>query len=298
MVPRLFQLGFIMKAYETDISIHEYHGQTQIPSKTGLSMILSRPSMYYKHYLAPTELRESFEASKAQREGDAVHCMVLEPETWACRYEVVNTKSRNTKAFKEAQAINLDKVCLTIPEHDNICRMAEALLSDPMCRAYLKLAGKPERTFYYTDLRTGIDLKARPDYISDCSTYAIDIKTTKDISKHSFLADAYAYKYYLSTELIFNAVEAVRGIRPSAYVFLCVENKGEKKPDVDVFYADESMLELAKYRLMESLDKLVSCRKSGIWPCNNGITKALGLPSYGMQTLEKLRKKYGAAYAA
>lgn len=285
-----------MEAYESIISIQDYHSDIAIPSKTGLSMLLDRPSRYWKHFLAPPELRESFEPSKAQREGDAVHVLTLEPDTWDSRYLIVPVQARTTKAFQGAKKDNPHKVCLTMPEYDHIRRMSDALLDDPKARMYLDLAGEAEKTFYYRDPKTGIDLKARPDFISSDSIYVVDIKTTKDITAYKFLKDSDNYKYWLSPELIFNAVEACRGIRPKAYVFLCVENTGDKVPDTDVFFADPDFLDIGQLKLEEALEILKKCRETGIWPASSDKPTSLGLTSYRMKELERLREQRAAKF--
>ncbi|MCB9229824.1 MAG: PD-(D/E)XK nuclease-like domain-containing protein [Deltaproteobacteria bacterium] len=284
---------------EEKISIEAYHALTDIPSKTGLSMLLDRPSTYRKYFLDPPETRETFPVSKSLREGEAVHVLTLEPETWDERYMVTAANSRAAKAFQDPARDNPDKTCLTIPEYDNVRRMADALLDDPKSRMYLDLRGEPEKSFFYRDPETGIDLKARPDFISSDSVCVVDIKTTRDLSPHQFTRDADNFKYWLSPELIFNAVEAVRGVRPQAYVFLCVENNGDKRPDTEVYFADADFVELGHRKLREALRILKACRKANRWPVSGLNPASLGLPAWRMKELEMMREsdaEAGRAY--
>ena len=281
---------------EVSISNAEYHADTDRPSKSMLSTLLDRPSTYYKRYLAPPEERSPYKSAKHLVLGDAVHCQILEPDEFWDRYHMVQTRSRLTKAFREAQELYPQLVCLTIPEYDMICQMSEALWNDKHARTYLELRGKPERTFYYTDKETGIELKARPDFISDNSTYVLDIKTCRSIDPFQFTRDCDDYKYWLSPELINNAVEAVRGKRPEAYVFLCVENRGEKKPDTAVYYADLDFLEMGERKLKEALSTLKECRDKGEWPANKGAAMPVGLTPYRKRQLERMREDQANTY--
>ena len=276
---------------EEKISIQDYHGRTDILSKTALSMLLSRPSTYRKYFLDPPELREHFPASRQMREGDAVHVLTLEPETWDERYVVLPVQDRKAKAFRSAAKEQPEKTCLSSPEFDNIRRMSDALLEDPKVRMYLDLPGEPEKSFFYRDEESGTELKARPDYISSDSVCVLDIKTTRNISHASFTRDADEYKYWLSPELIFNAVEAVRGVRPQAYLFLCVENDGSKRPDTEVFFADPDFLEFGQRKLREALHILKRCRESDHWPAAGPSPAALGLPGWRMRELEGMRER-------
>lgn len=275
---------------EVDISNAEYHADTARPSKSMLSTLLDRPSTYYKRYLAPHEERQAYKNAKHLVLGDAVHCKVLEPDEFWNRYHLVQTQSRVTKAFRESQFLHPLLTCLTIPEYDMICQMAEALWNDKHARIYLELSGKAERTFYYTDPKTGIELKARPDYISDNSTYILDIKTCRSINPFYFTRDCDEYKYWLSPEIINNAVESVRGKRPEAYVFLCVENRGEKSPDTAIYYADIDFLEMGERKLKEALSTLKFCRERNEWPANKGAPMPVGLTSYRKRELERIRE--------
>lgn len=279
---------------EVNISMSEYHADTARPSKSMLSDILERPSTYYKKYVAPIEEREKRKPTKHFRDGDLVHCKVHEPDEFDKRYEVVNITGRNTKIFKEV-ALSSDKTCITTPEYDNASYMADALWKNKYARSYLELAGKAERTFYYTDPDTGIELKARPDWITDDSRFVLDTKTAKSIAPRLLTQDCDSYKYWLSHELINNAIESVRGIRPQAYVFLFVENTGEKKPDTAVYYATEDFLEIGEFKLKQALQTLKQCRESSHWPAFEQ-PMPLGLPGYRMHELEKLREEKASKY--
>ena len=279
---------------EVNISMADYHADTDRPSKSMLSDILDRPSTYYKKYVAPIEEREKRKPAKHFRDGDLVHCQVHEPNEFNKRYQVVNVKARNTKKFTEA-GLSTDKTCITTPEYDNASYMANALWSNKYARSYLELAGNAERTFYYTDPETGIDLKARPDFITDDCRFVLDTKTAKSISPRILTQDCDTYKYWLSPELIHNAVESVRGIRPQAYVFLFVENTGEKRPDTAVYYASDEFLEIGEIKLKEALKTLKQCRETNYWPAFEQ-PMALGLPGYRMHELEKLREEKASRY--
>ena len=82
-----------MKAYEKRDSIVEYHLRPE-NSKTRLSLLIDRPSSYYKHFLAPENEREYFKESPSLRTGNAVHVMTLEFETFYDVYLIAPFKTR------------------------------------------------------------------------------------------------------------------------------------------------------------------------------------------------------------
>ena len=278
------------EAVERHEPIEDYHQDRDYDSKTCVSSFLDRPSSYWKKYLAPPEFREPFKKSKSLRMGGACHVKTQEPELWNELYLVAPYKTRSAAAFRAIVAENPDKTVLTLTEYDEICRMAQALWDNPETRHYLEIAGDVEKSFYYTDPVTGTKLKARPDKTSHDSVYLIDIKTTQNIAAHSFLNDTDKYKYWLSPPISFRGIEAVRATRPKAYVYLLVENRGEKRPDTDVFFADEESIEYGQLKLNETLFGLKKCKETDYWPCShNPKPKPVGLKSYRKQELERLR---------
>ena len=282
-----------MKAYEKRDSIVEYHLRPE-NSKTRLSLLIDRPSSYYKHFLAPENEREHFKESPSLRTGNAVHVMTLEFETFYDVYLIAPFKTRTGKGFRDLIRENPDKIVLSETEYDQVRRMSDALLSNPCSRAYLDLRGEPEKSFYFQ--RNGIWLKTRPDYITSDSTFALDIKTTKDVGRRAFLRDSDSYKYPLSGAMMLNGVEAVRGIRPEAVVVLAVENSGHKKPDVAVYYFNNDAIEYGEYMLDEAIETLKQCQESNHWPAVSDKAEPLGIGSYHMKLLEKKREEFAARH--
>lgn len=277
-----------MKAYEVKNTIQDYH-KSEIPSKTRLSMLLERPSTYFKHYLAPEEDREPMTESKSLRTGNAVHVKVFEPELFFEQYIVSLYKTRTGKGFQEIVRENPDKIVLSKTEYDQVCRMSDALLSNPCARAYLDLRGEPEKSFYFK--RNGIWLKTRPDYMTSDSTFCLDLKTTKSVGRRDFQKDSDKYKYPLSGAMMLSGVEAVRGIRPEAVVILAVENSGHKNPDVAVYYFTPDAIEYGELLLDEAIDTLKHCQKNNYWPAVSDKAEPLGISSYHMKILEKKREE-------
>ncbi len=280
-----------MEAYEINDTIEDYHADRKYVSKTGISKFSDRPSSYWKTYLAPPEFREPFKKSKSLRMGEACHVKAQEPKVWDECYLVAPFKTRTGKEFKEIVRENPDRTVLSLVEYDQICRMTEALWSNRYIRSYLEMSGDVEKSFYYRDPVTGILLKARPDKVSLDSRYVIDIKTTQNIAEFSFRKDCDDFKYWFSPQIIFDGVEAVRAIRPDAYIFLLVENQGEKKPDTDIFFADPEFIEMGRRKLAIMLEKLKKCREANHWPSSHNVKpKPVGLMPYRFIELERLRE--------
>ena len=274
--------------HEAVIPIEEYHYGSKALSKTGIAMLLHCPSRYQKFYLDDSS--DQVKDSPATRRGSAVHCLVLEPDTFAERYLVSKAKNRLTKAYKEEQGATT-KIVLTSVEYDQITRMRDSLFAHTGARVFLNLQGKAEQSFFWD--QRGVELKCRPDFLTDDSAICIDLKTTRDASPEGFKREADSYKYWLSAAITQLGVEAVRKKLPEAYVYLCVENSDEKRPEVGIYYATEEEVSIGKSYLDMAIDKYLACKEARLWPSYTTKCEPLGLPWYRLRELERITGKEG-----
>ena len=268
-----------------------YHDDLSHISKSGLVKVLAKPSDFFKAYLDPE--REHSVPSREMIVGSAVHALVLEPNAFASCYQRSLATDRRSKSFQNEKKENPDQILLTSQEWESVHRMGQALLTSPSTKSYLDLKGKAETSFFWTDPQTGIACKCRPDFLSDDSEFVIDIKTTRDASPHGFRKSSDDLMYWLSAAMTCSGVDAVRGKKPSAYVFLCVENRGEKNPETAVYFADEEAMELGEFLFRKGLILFAECLKNKCWPGYSKKAEPLGLTYWRKRELEQLRTERG-----
>lgn len=265
------------------LPIEDYHADVSSLSKTSISMLLDKPSSYYNLYLAPE--REKTKDSSSMIIGSALHCLLLEEHEFQNRFLISKVKSRNSKIYKEERDTNPATTILTIDEYEKIQRMRDALYNHNGASVFLNSPGCPETSFFWNHHET--KLKCRPDYITE--DFCIDIKTTRDGSPKAFQKDADLYKYWLSAAMTLLGVEAVRGKKPKAYVFICVENKGEKHPEVSIYHATDEFVSLGEHYLLRGIEIYKDCKKRGRWPGYSRKSLPLDLLPFRQQELETLR---------
>ena len=120
--------------------------------------------------------------------GGYFHTAILEPNKLE-KYKIIQTTSRNTKAYKEATG---GEICLLQHEVDQIEAMRDKVLSNDICRNLI----------YGTDVEyevpgiielEGNMWKGKADIVNHEEKLIIDLKTTKDINK--FRSSAWRYNY-------------------------------------------------------------------------------------------------------
>jgi len=177
------------------------------------------------------------------RIGTLTHLAVLEPDRFDSECVVMPTMDRRTKAGKEAwAAAEADgKKLLKPDELDQIDRMHQSLLSHPGARKALKSAGKAEQSIFAVDPATGLEMKCRPDYLTD-SGWVIDLKTTTDASVESFTKSTANFRYHVQAAWYLHVIQTATGERPKGFVFLAVEKTAPYA--VQVFKASAELIEV------------------------------------------------------
>jgi hypothetical protein len=129
----------------------------------------------------------SNDSSPALLMGRVIHVMILEPQNFDEIFEVVDVASKNTKAFKEAQADN-PKTCITRRDKEAGERMADAFNRNEIALSYLSGS---ECEVPMVDLIGGFPFRGKADI--QRGGEIIDVKTTTDLKAFRYSADKYGY---------------------------------------------------------------------------------------------------------
>jgi exodeoxyribonuclease VIII len=165
-----------------------YHSQKGI-SASGLKKIYKKSVYHYLH-------QQPFE-SASMAFGSAVHCAMLEPETFFNEYHIIPRLDRRTKAGKEAFEIEQKKaegkVLLTPDDYERIESILTNFRNDDLAQHYCK--GQIELSHYgeHEDL----PIRVRPDCLNRVENFISDVKTCQDNAPQAFKRDVYKYAYHL-----------------------------------------------------------------------------------------------------
>lgn len=190
--------------------------------------------------------------------GRQVHAAILEPDSFWPSVVVWDGARRYGKAWDDFQAKHAGKEILTATEEAHLLAMSNAA----MACGFNPKGGIAEGSIFWTDERTGIDLKARLDLIgSDGAIY--DLKTTQDASPEGFLQSVVDYRYYGQAAWYLDAARAA-GHPAESFVFVAIEKAAPHC--VATYVLDADLIERGRRENAANLDLFKACKTSGDWP--------------------------------
>lgn len=222
--------------------------------------------------------------------GQAVHKLLLEPDTFDDEFAVAPNIDRRTKDGKTAynafcESLG-DRSVITPDQYQTALEMRNAAISAPFVAKLLQ--GEHEKPMLWVDDLTGETCKIRIDVLntSTSTPIIVDYKTTEDASTDGFMRSALKYGYDFQSAMYSEGCEKNTGITP-LFVFIAQE----KKPpySVNILQADELFIKHGYDIFRELLGIYHECRTSGNWYGYLGaynIINNLALPSYLAKEVE------------
>lgn len=166
------------------------------------------------------------------RFGRALHAALLEPSTFMSRYPIAPDLPKNTKEGKEAWfnfLIDGKKDFIKPAELFDCLGMAKSLQNEviddgagrvlPLSSVFKN--GQAEIELYWKDEETGLELKAKPDWV--LGSLVVDYKSTTDARQRAFTRSVAEYKYYMQAAFYIMGLKAVKDIDVKAFVFIAQE---------------------------------------------------------------------------
>lgn len=214
-----------------------------------------------------------------------MHAAVLEPDVFEDTYAEAPNLPRTTKAGKEAWAAAAEggKDLLTTDELSQIAAIRAALLAHPAAAQALSVPGLNEATYITTDPGTGIEIKCRPDRITE-SGWMVDLKTTRDASSSAFAKSIANFGYHVQAAFYMHCLD-ILGERPKGFIIVAVEK--DPPHAVQVFRISASAIQHGTREMFRCLDTLSFCEltypPSQPWPAYNQEVVDLDLPLWAVK---------------
>lgn len=195
-------------------------------------------SMAYWKYLQdnPEDERDT----PSLKFGRASHKFMLEPYDFDNEYIVSPKIDRRTKEGKAAYEQFLkdagNREVIDEETFDQLTKMREALYATPYVRKLLD--GEHEKSFFWTDEKTGLKCKCRADSFGKfgSANIIVDYKTVENAETTAFMRDALRFGYDVQAAHYLDGIQTITGEK---YRFVFVAQEKTSPYLCNVLEADE-----------------------------------------------------------
>lgn len=262
-----------------DCTNDAYHNGPGI-SKSHLDKIAGKsPMHYWHHYINPD--RERAEPTPALVLGQAIHSIILEPDTFKDAYAInpgIDRRSNAGKAeFAQFVAESAGKTIITDDQAQACYQIRDAVHRHPLARGLLS-GGKPEQSFYAVDPETGELIKCRVDYLPNNGSMIVDVKSTDDASPTGFAKSCANFRYHVQTAWYWRVLDTYYGEHPQHWVFLAFE----KDPPfaIGVYFAQPEDVARARLAADRDFARIVEHKRANFWPDYGTEALPIQMPSW------------------
>lgn len=170
--------------------------------------------------------RPKWKSTRNMEIGSAFHGNTLEPELFKRDYRIVECDARTSALYKAAIKDYPSAQVLTIGEHETVQGMTAGVYRNTKLREIIELPGSPEVAFFAVDPDTGLPIKCKFDWLTDCAI-SLDLKKTQDARAFAFSKSIYTYMYMMQDAFYRHVFKCATGEDLKEFYFGAVE---EQKP--------------------------------------------------------------------
>lgn len=176
-----------------------------------------------------------------------------------------------------------DKTIITAEEFAKAKAVADAVMAHPKAGQLLAPgSGVAELSCYWTDEKTGVLCRCRPDFWRH-DDIIVDLKTTTNAGPE-FSKSVADWRYHVQDPFYQDGIKAA--IRqsgsdrkpPKAFLFVAVEKTAPYA--VSVYLLDSDSREIGRREYREDLDTYAACLGTDKWPGYGDKIQAIGLPEW------------------
>ncbi len=273
----------------------EYHAHPAF-GNSDLALIRSRSPAHWKARKAAPDV-----STPAKLDGRALHCAILEPDTFLARYAVAPADApRDLRHLRDAakpsdstrasiqwwdafDAANAGRIMLKQDDYDLKMRVADNVRSHPALRGYFDApGGVAEASVFATDPETGLAVKCRPDYSVTIGPHRVvlDPKSTDDARASVFCKSAYNYGYFQQAAF-YTDVHAWN--ETPIDLFLLIAFEKEEPFGLKVYEVSDDDMEFGRQQYRKGLSIAAECVKNDDWPGYDSSIEVLTRPSWAKE---------------
>lgn len=269
-------------------------------SSTGAKTLLNK-SPYHFWFDSPMNPNRPAEPDKPHFNiGKAAHDLILLSERWPEHYYVLPEGfSRAKKKEMAAEIAEADAAAesgLTILRYDDaqvVQAIAGALQKNDLAMAALT-NGESEETLAWQDSRTGVWLRARPDFRPNSILEKRDVMVVADLkfmsstyaTREGFGRAIYQFGYHQSAALYADGIKSIFGHYPTHWLHVVVEK--EAPHCVALYQLPGEDIERGRVLNRRAIDLFARCLERNEWPGFADEPTQVGLPIWAQMRIEDL----------
>jgi hypothetical protein len=266
--------GFVPGIHQ--ISAEEYHAQRDSLSSSGARKLLQTAPARFHYEMGHAEApKKHFDI------GTAAHRLVLGdgPDLVLVDHDVWNTKQAKAEV---AEARERGAVPLKRDEWEQVHAMAAELRRHPLAAALFDADyGKPEQSLFWVDKTTGVQCRARLDWLDNARGGRMllpDLKTAVDASTAKFEKAVADFRYDQQACWYMEAVTALEIAEDVQFLFVVQE----KTPPflVNVIELATPWLQMGQDRNERARRIYAECTATGVWPGYPSEVAMAGCPDW------------------
>lgn len=158
--------------------------------------------------------------------------------------------------------------------YENILRMRDAVLKFPAA-AFLLKQGKSGLSLYCEDSETGLQLKARPDWMT--GSVIPDLKSTNDASPQAFSKTIANFGYDIQAAFYLDIANTL-ALKKDCFAFIVCEKDPPFAVAVYQIFPEDVEIGRQKYRRL--LNRYLECVCANSWPGYSTDIQFIGLPAW------------------
>jgi len=290
-------------AYE-NIDAEDYHRRADLLpspslSSSGAKTIIGK-SPFHFWFDSPLNPERPPEDDKPHLViGKAAHDMLLLEDRWPDHYHVLpdgfNAGHTNKwgDAIVEAEAARkAGKTIMRASDRNVVLTVASAIRRNDLACSVLS-NGRPEVTLAWQDDRTGVWLRARPDWLPNS---VIDGGKTVILSDLKFMTPTHcdpagfsraiaSFGYHQSLAFYADGIKAIYGRAPTHYLLVVVEK--DAPWSVSLYEVDPNDIERGRFQNRRAIAIFADCLQSGKWPGYADQPERVGLPQWSRKMIDE-----------
>lgn len=238
-----------------------------------------RSAAHYKAYLENQKPR-----TPAMGFGDVLHKLIFQTEEFLPKLTTAPVKGRNSKKWTKAEQENPDNLYVTDAERKQIVGMVESIQTNKEVMDLLK-GGHAEQSLFADHDKTGLQLKAKIDFLCADGKTILDLKTVEDARELAFERSVARYGWHFQCSY-YRKLAKLCSLTHTRFLFLAVE----KQPPHGTMLHELEIVSTgyAHDKNEEALMKLKQCVDSGMFPNYDPGVRTITLPMYAMELDEEL----------